>query len=288
MGVVNVKETWKEGGGWQSEDGRKGSTQWKRTFTVTVDNTAGTVYANEVLSHQGIPKSGSAHPKNPYYRCRAATATRVSPIMFNVEATYKSKTQDEEDDPLAQPAEVNFTTIQSTEEIDEDINGDPINTAAGEPITGVKIQVGDLGATVTKNLATFDPASIYAYANTVNSDEFMGFSAGTVRIHNISAKLVNTEDGSYYTVTVVFHFRYPINTTADKAWYKRVRHEGTLYLPSDLSYPPLRFKDRAGMLTGGKGMLKDDGTRETDPAIGHWLEFQVYRSQSFQGLGLLP
>ena len=114
----------------------------------------------------------------------------------------------------------------------------------------------------------------------------MGFAAGTVRIHTISAKLINNEDQAYYEVTVVFHFRYPINTTASKSWYKRVRHEGTLYLANDLSYPPLRFTDRVGMLTGGKGMLKPNGTREKDPALAHWLEFQVYRTKSFSGLGL--
>lgn len=284
--ILDVKETFTEGGGWQSEDGIKGSTQWTRKFTVTVSNENGVVYAADVLSDIRLPKSGSSHPASPWFRCRSCTATRVSPIMYEVTCTYKSKTKDKEESPLTEPPDISYSTLQSTEEIDEDIDGNPINTAAGEPITGVKIQVGDLAATVTKNLPTFNPASIYTYANTVNSSAFMGFAAGVVRIHNISAKIVYTEDLTYWTVTVVFHFRYPVHTSAQKAWWKRVRHEGTLYLAEDLSYPPLRFTERTGQLVGGKGMLKDNGTKETNPTIGHWKEFQVYRTQNFNGLGL--
>tara|TARA_R100000152_G_C6781949_1_gene217711 strand:- start:783 stop:1652 length:870 start_codon:yes stop_codon:yes gene_type:complete len=284
--VLDVQETWKAGGGWQSEDGIKGSTQWVRNFTVTVSNTPTQCYAADVLADIRIPKSGHSHPANPWFRCRSAQATRVSPIMFEVQCTYKSKSKDPNDNPLTEPADIQYSTLQSTEEIDEDIDGNPINTAAGEPITGVKIQVGDLAATVTKNLPSFNPASIYTYANTVNSSTFMGFAAGVVRIHNITAKIVYAEDLTYWTVTVVFHFRYPVHTSADKSWWKRVRHEGTLYLAEDLQYPPLRFTERTGQLVGGKGMLKDNGTKETDPTIGHWKEFQVYRTQNFNSLGL--
>jgi hypothetical protein len=34
-------------------------------------------------------------------------------------------------------------------------------------------------------------------------------------------------------------------------------------------------------------LLKADGTRETNPDNAHWLEFQVYRSLPYQGLGLI-
>ena len=283
--VLDIKETWKAGGGWQSEDGIKGSTQWVRTFTVTVSNTPTMCYAADVLSHRGIPKSGSSHPASPWFRCRSAKAKRVSPIMYEVECTYKSKTKDKEENPLEEPPEISYNTLSSTEEIDEDIDGNPINTKAGEPITGVKIPVGDLSATVTKNLASFDPSAIYTYTNTVNSAVFMGFAAGVVRMHNLQAKIVYTEDLTYWTVTAQFHFRYPVRVDADKAWWKRVRHEGTFALAgSDLV--PTRITDGNGEIKGGKTMLKDDGTEETDTTIGHWLEFEVFRTIDLNGMGL--
>ena len=284
--VLDVKETWQAGGGWQSEDGVKGSTQWKRKFTVTVSNTPTQCYAADVLSDIRIPKSGHSHPASPWFRCRSATATRVSPVMFEVECIYKSKTKDKDDNPLDDPPEISYGVISSTEEIDEDIDGNPINTAAGEPITGVKIQLADLSATVTKNLASFDPAAIYKYTNTVNSSQFMGFAAGVVRIHSISAKIVYTDDLTYFTVTVVFHFRYPVNTSASKAWWKRIRHEGTFYLVEAGKNLIRRFETDDNELIGGKGMLKEDGTKETDLQQGNWLEFQVYRTENFNSLGL--
>lgn len=284
--ILDVKETFAEGGGWQSEDGIKGSTQWTRKFTVTVSNAGGVVYAADVLADIRLPKSGSSHPASPWFRCRSCSASRVSPIMYEVTCTYKSKTKDKEDNPLNEPPDVSYSTLQSTEEIDEDIDGNPVNTECGEPITGVKIQVGDLAATVTKNLPSFNPASIYRYANTVNSSAFMGFSAGVVRIHNISAKIVYTEELTYWVVTVVFHFRYPVHTSAQKAWWKRVRHEGTFYYVDTQNKHIRRFETDDNELIGNKGMLKDNGTKEPDATVGHWKEFQVYRTENFNGLGL--
>lgn len=282
--VLDVKETFQEGGGWQSPDGVKGSTSWTRKFTVTVTNEYGVVYAPTVLSDDRIPKNGSIHPSAPWFRCRSATAKRVSPIMFEVDVNYKSKTKDPEENPLLAPPDISFGTLSSTEEIDEDVDGNPLNTAAGEPITGVKIPVGDLSATVNKNLATFDPASIYVYSNTVNSAQFMGFAAGVVRVHNISAKIVYADDLTYWNVTVQFHFRYPVKTTAERAWWKRLRHEGTVALNADGE--PERITDANGEIKGGKTMLREDGTIETDPDIAHWVEFQVFRTTDLNGMGL--
>lgn len=282
--ILDVKETFAEGGGWQSPDGKKGSTAWTRTFTVTVTNQYGTVYAPTVLVDSRIPKNGDIHPSYPWFRCRGASAKRVSPIMFEVTCQYKSKTKDPEENPLNAPPEISFGTLSSTEEIDEDIDGNPLNTRAGEPITGVKIPVGDLSATVTKNLASFDPSSIYTYSNTVNSAIFMGFSAGVVRVHNISAKIVYAEDLTYWTVTVQFHFRYPVKTTAQRAWWKRLRHEGTVALNSNGQ--PTRITDENGEIKGGKTMLTPAGKIETDPEIAHWIEFQVFRTTDLNGLNL--
>lgn len=282
--ILDVQETFQEGGGWQSPDGVKGSTSWVRKFTVTVTNQYGTVYSPTVLADDRIPKNGSTHPTYAWFRCRSAKAKRVSPIMFEVEATYKSKTKDPEENPLLAPPEISYATLSSTEEIDEDIEGNPLNTAAGEPITGVKIPVGDLSATVTKNLADFDPASIYTYANTVNSAIFMGFAPGVVRVHSISAKIVYADDLTYYTVTVQFHFRYPVKTEAERAWWKRLRHEGTVALNRDGK--AVRITDDNGEIKGGKTMIRPDGTEETDPDVAHWVEFQVFRTADLNAMGL--
>jgi len=288
--ILDVRETFQEGGGWQSPDGIKGSTSWTRKFTVTVTTQYGDVYAPTVLADNRLPKNGSSHPSSPWFRCRSATAKRVSPIMFECDFQYKSETKDEEENPLKAPPDISYSTLSSTEEIDEDINGSPLNTAAGEPLTGIKIPVGDLSATITKNLASFDPSSIYYYTNTVNSDVFLGFAPGVVRVHNISAKIVYAEDLTYWTVTVQFHFRYPVRTEAARAWWKRVRHEGTYYLeddPFNAGTPILTTaKDDNGDRIGTKVMLKPDGYKETDNTIAHWVEFEVFRTTNLSGMGL--
>lgn len=290
--IVDVKEQWSgENGGFSVDDeGRSGSAQFARSFTVAVDNSGGVVTAPQVASSTLLPRNGEAHPFNFAFRCRELQVERVSPVLFEATAVYRAETSDASANPLDEPAEVEYSTITAEEEIDEDIFGNPLNTVNGEPYTGITIPIADLSASITKNIPAFDPVSIYLYVNTVNSQPFLGFPAGVARMTDLRGRLNFGDDFSYWQVSAQFQFRKPIRTTAARAWWIRVRHEGRWVRQFDPFqpdvFPVVHATDDDGNKITKPVMLKPDGTEETDKTKAHWLEFQVFETRDFNLLGL--
>ncbi len=293
--VVSVDEVWSgDSASIASGSDGAGSAKVQRKFQVVVDNTGRVETSLDVLTDKRLPRIGNAFPLSNWFRCEDVSASRTSPLTFDVTASYATQTSDPEVNPLKEPAEVSFSSTSTDGEVDEDIDGNPIVTVNGEPISGVTMPFVDLKANVSKNIAAFNPISIYIYGNAVNSTTFMGFPAGVVRCAGISAKQNRGDDFSYWTVSVEFEFRRPINTTNSKAWYKRIRHEGFKIKvdnprAGDTGQPDNLFPhavDESGKEVTKPVMLKPDGTRETDPEIGHWLEWSVHKTENLNAMGL--
>jgi len=291
MTVTSIEESWSgDDGSTQAATDGTGSSSASRKFTVTVNNLPTADSSLTVLGHPSVPKVNSSHPTHLYFRCEGVDATRVSPILFEVVASYSTETADPEDNPLNEPPDITFSSTSVDGPVDEDIDGDPIQTINGEPIHGVTMPFADMEANITKNILTFNPVSIYVYTNAVNSTTFMGFPPGVVRCSKVSAKQVITEQLSYWTVSVTVQFRKPVNTTDEKSWWKRVRHEGLKVKVVDPdsgldTYPPVL--DENGKEITKPVMIKlSDGTAETDKDVGHWIEFEVHRQQDLNGMGL--
>jgi len=149
----------------------------------------------------------------------------------------------------------------------------------------VTIELPDPTLVVTRNFATWNPHLIHQYRMSVNSDTFASFPAGTGRLVSAAAELViDPTYGGYWRVTARVRFRYPYNTTAQKAWYARVRHEGFLVkIGSDIAHA---LDDDSNKVVTPV-LLKSDGTRETVAASAHWLEFKRYFPLPYANLGLL-
>tara|TARA_R100000951_G_scaffold113555_1_gene115807 strand:- start:2027 stop:2908 length:882 start_codon:yes stop_codon:yes gene_type:complete len=291
MGVIkSVDEQWSgDDASISSGSDGSGSATVTRKFGVVVSNSGGIVKSLDVLSHVEIPKQNEAYPLSQWFRCSNVSATRTSPITFEVTASYEAETTDPEDNPVNEPAEVSFSSTSTDGAVDEDIDGNPIVTVNGEPITGVTMPFVDLKANVTKNIRAFNPLSVYVFGNAVNSVVFMGFPAGVVRCSSISAKQNNVDTFTYWTVSVEFEFRKPINTTNSKSWYKRIRHEGFLVKIEDEDNQG-NFKLVHAQTGDAKAtkpvMLKEDGTQELDPEAGHWQEWPVHRTENLNSMGL--
>ena len=92
----------------------------------------------------------------------------------------------------------------------------------------------------------------------------------------------NEPSFGYWQVTGVFQFRFPYNTTPDKAWYARYVSMG------------LKQKDSAGKLvsvvddnkdvTTTPQYLDEDGKQTTTP---YWIETKLYGSLPYNALGLI-
>lgn len=280
-------------------------TQAQIVFDVIVNDPASDDEATAKLSPL-LPVEGfSTHPSMQWLRCVSVVANRMSPIHFEVTASYDSPVipGGSNNNPLSQPPEIEWGTAPSDEEIDEDIKGKPICTVVGEPFDPpLRLTRKDLVLRITSNMASFDPSVIVPYTDNggaVNSDSPLGQPPGTARVNDIRAVSISDPDITYFKVFREIQFRRgnPDKGITDaKAWWRRVRAQG-LYANYDLS--ALGLPDKVILRVARKNqpvtspVLHDKTTGQVlafDPTAGQWptaqwYEFEVHPSKPFSVLG---
>jgi hypothetical protein len=222
--------------------------------------------------------------------CTRLSPQRISPILAIVTAEYQGETGPGGvgSAPVDTEVRVTWSTATTDEAIDEDFNGNPIVTANNEPIDGLTEKLSDDVVTIERKFLTVNRYALRQYRRATNSDTFLEWPPGTARIvaDNSRAVFVNGFV-SYWDVSVSIQFREPFRTTADKAWYKRVRHEGLLVRATADAEPDIAVNEVSKTPATRPVLLKEDGTRETDPEAAYWLQFQTLGSLPFNALGLL-
>lgn len=242
-----------------------------------------------ILNAPGLPGPGQVFSGTISVYAFKAKATRISPVLWHVLISYKGYIPQSSDstNPLAIPAIIDWDDVEVEEEIDEDFDGNPIQTACGEPVTGIKAIFCDQVATIKKNMATYNSYTASVYRRSVNSDIFLGWPAGTAKLMKLSGKEVKGSF-NYYEVTGVVQFRIPYRTTPDKAWYARWRHEG-LYQKADMygSTRVVRSQDGLGEDTAKPVLLDANGFRLAPGATPVWKQTKRYQPLPYAALGLL-
>jgi hypothetical protein len=299
MAVIYVDELFSSGIATATDEKGLITATATRNFNAFVNNPAD----NEgiVKFSPLIPADKSPHPYFHGLRCNNVNVQRRGALHFEVAVSYESPPYKEPDEngqeqgPLAQPTQINYFSITSEEAIEDDITGKPIVTKNGEPIEGLTRPISDLGIRLQKNFASFDPATFYLYSDCVNSDTFLGFPPGTLRIASIQAdeQFYTDEEGNeiiYFSIQVEIHARKPYQVPAAKSWYKRVRHEGYYIKESNSSNKPVRALDNEGMPVSKPVLLDDEGFQLPIPAnaltvTADYLLFEVFEQISFASMG---
>ena len=291
MSIQSVTEMWSTKDGELQQDGKKITRTYRKAFQVVHD-------PNEprdlIERASGIPRISDSHERAPYVRVKSVTSQARGPIMSIVFVDYMGEVDRDQENksPIDFRPDIQWSDASSTEPIDEDIDGKPIVTATGEPIDGLTMDVNDPVVTIKKNFLTFNSYAMYEYRRSVSSDAFLGYPAGVARMVNYSAQMQYFEDSdAYWAITAQIQFRVTIRTTPERAWWKRIRHEG-FYCYVDDPFNPgtlikVRARDANNEPTLRPVLLKEDGTQETDPTKAFWLEKQVYKPLPYNALGLL-
>lgn len=294
MPVIAIDLTFNSGVSTQVDDKGYVTASARREYNVFVSDPN----ENELTVRlvPSLPREKSEHPLFPFLYCDAIEVQREGPRKFVYTANYKSrpyKDATNPQSPLNEPVQISYFTISNEGGCEEDINGKPIVTRCGEPVVGITRVYSDLGIRLTKNFGTFDPPSFYLFINTVNSDTFLGFPAGTLWIANISAEeqFFEVEDVTlpYWKVTVEINARKPYRTTTDKAWYVRYRHQGFRSFQTVGSFVlPLKVI-RGGEPVTTPVLLDANGfeipeSSSTEPNAV-WLESQIYETRPFASMG---
>ena len=268
----------------------------QRSFTIVLDvaeSSDDSVSVRQACQSQGLlPIEGQSHPNSSILFCESVDVKRDSPIYYLAVAKYKSdkidpSSDDEDGEPIDFTTKISWKVSKTNEPVDEDYNGAALlNSGTNEPIKGLTRKVADIVAVLEKNFVAFNPVAIRQYLFTTNSDTFLGFPPGEGFVEDIVADPVIQNEFTYHRVRAEVHFRTPYRTTSEKAWYKRVIHEGY----KELIFG--NFVDEVVPADNGHGgdtttpvLLAENGERLEDGADPHWQEWQLYGQTTFSDMG---
>lgn len=285
---------WDSAAGFQIEnDGQSASFDSVQNWRIVVnDPSVDELFILSNMSAFGVPILNQARGTtgiNRFIFVESTPVRRESPLTFLVTINFSaaSFSFDPADpaadpgNPLLEPTRIRYLTRKEALEVDEDINGQAMVTANNEPITGIRREFRDLGVSLEKNFATFDPFLFYVFAGAVSTTPFHGFPAGEAFCDDLNAEVVSTTSFNYVRVSAVVLFREPIRTTSERAWWDRVRHEGYLVRPA-AGQPAVRATDGDGEYKASKTLLQANGT-ETNAA--EWLEFENVKTADLNAMG---
>ncbi len=246
---------------------------------------------NEASFNAVLPSLGSIHPRlGLAYTLKSKSVTKESAIVYKATLNYatpKSNNEDPDEQvyPWNEPAVVSFSTINETGDTEIDADGDAIQTVNGESFS-VKKDFADQGIAINKAFLSYSPSAFYEFINSVNSDTFLEFPAGTLRVTGISAAQARFENQLYYNLTVNIAARRPINTTNAKAWYWRGPQKGTLIKLSPATNAKPVPAQEGGKRVTAPIFINEDGTKRTGNQAIHFLEVEIYEEKAFSGMNL--
>ena len=279
-----------------SDNFRKTNAKFQKVFQVVTKPEA---VAADLYFDERFPSPADSFSEDfPFVAAEAMSVDQISPIFWMATVDYNGEIAYEEGQsdpsPLFAPPRIDWDDVETEEETDEDFDGRAIQTKNKEPIEGVAALIPDQTVTIKRNLLLFNPYVQARYRRSVNSDLFLGWPPGTAKLVKLSASNVVTKELTYWEVTGQVRFRFPYRTTPEKAWYKRVRHEGYYerITVSGGGTKIVRAVDDNKEPMTRKVLLDAQGFRlaeaaEGEEQIAHWLEFKLYDSLPYNALGLI-
>ncbi len=296
MAIVDVKET--TSGNLESQMDEKGFLQASvtRNFTIllsdgTLENPL-TVRNAAVQMNNGLPREGSRHPSNVNFVCKSISVEKASVCLYEASCSYESpvfkspEAGDEEDNPLNVPPDIQFSTVVSEEETQSDIDGQPLVNSAGDPFTGITMEITDMAISISKNVATFNPTQMIYYNGAVNSDSFLGFSAGQLKLQNFTATPI-VGNIPYWKLTLSLLARTPTpEVPSDKVWYRRVQDKGR-YVKGPKGNVPATIGENIKIASNVMVNLDGAGNRLPDGSPPQFKFFPMNIEASFNALGIL-
>ena len=172
MPVVNIKQKWSPTSSEASKTSRRARLGWSVLLDGNDDPGTEAIVARQAT---GIPRVGDPFPTDFFLRARNVAASPVGSRLFDVLVDYEAPpVVDGIDNPLDQPALIEWGSLGTIEAVENDADGKPIINTAGQPFDPAATnQINDLVLRITRNEPSFDVALAVQYYNVVNSDFFL-------------------------------------------------------------------------------------------------------------------
>lgn len=303
--VLNVKRDWSYGSAGISTTQRTATQRYTVLFDVPGDDLE--YYARTA---SGVPQMGSGYGADSWL---VVTEVRAEPrdslILYDVYVTYETVRSagyrtgivEAGESPISTLPDIRWTSQESEEEIQADINGNAIVNTNGELIQGLTKPIKDPMLIVARNIYSLDPALIVQYTaegGATNSDSFLGFLPGQAWLTKFEASQLYYGNNAYVHVEYNVVFRrgpYVEGTLVPaKAWYKRHANRGYKVVNGDGD----EWRAQSNMADDFVSiadpspepvLLYADGQRipRGSESQTYWLFTQVFPSLPFAPLGIL-
>jgi hypothetical protein len=175
---------------------------------------------------------------------------------------------------------------QFTRPVAKDLDGKAIQNSAGEWFDPPpEIDDSRPILTIQRNQALWSPALAIQYQDAINSEPFLGFAKGVVKVAGISATNQIENGQAFWSVTYEFHFRRD-------GWELKVQDRGQNRKWKDGDRPDLQGKlipiGDGGIFTSVAVPLDGNGQPLQDPGPTNvkYQTFTVYKSLPFSALGV--
>ncbi len=287
MSIVAVNELFE---GREAQENEKGQRFYTRVFQVVTDDpNDGPLTAARAT---GVPRRGALYSAGNEVdlaaRVRRITPSQnpESPRLWEIRIEYDTVREEQDENPLNRPYEVNWDFAQFTRPVWRDIFGNAIlNSARQYYDPPVEIDDSRPVLSVTRNEGGFNPGLAIEFQDAINSDTFLGFSPGTVKVAKIAAQSQFENNWFYWRVTYEFNFRR-------EGWNISILDQGRYELRNGKPVPIREF-DTSGVEIPFSHVtdpvpLNGAGLRLPNPSPDTVIygTYQVYRERDFSFLNL--
>ncbi len=293
-------------------DGRSGREEYMATgITVTTYTRTFRLGTNDpdddataVFLYASTPNIGASHPNHANARCnsRQTQPLEIATKTYWALAVNYTTQWDIREDPLDDPAKTTWATESYQTPAVEEIDGNAIVNAAGDPFDPPAEKDDSRWTSVTsKNIPNAVPAWMFAYQDGVNSDSFTVdgklIAAGEGKVSAIHlAPVQERNEIEYRVLTVTIHYRgegddagssgYGSGSGSDEIepWDLSLLNAGLREVVSGSAGDTLRnITDDLESEVAGPVPLDADGAelQNPTPETVLYLQFEVYRKRTF-------
>lgn len=211
--------------------------------------------------------------------------TGVPAALWVIRANFDSRLDPTEpEDPTAKTPIVRWHGETEEEVLEEDaITGDPVETAAKEPILITTPFVMPVLEIRRYELYPFDPNIMLNYSHRTNSTDFWGAPEGTALMLPMEVDEETIENVKYCVVT--YRIKFKIKPDVAEPWQARVLHHGFKYRSAAGAEPEVYMDKHGNPATVN---LNDDGTLLPAAADAKFLTFNRFKKVNHNTLTLGP
>ena len=235
MTITKVTEMWSRAShAEESSDGLTITRTYRRAFRE--EHSAGTSLSAIRTANDGttaIPSVRDVYPgESEVYCTNVGGVEPVGPVMSIVPVEYEGEVGSDGSDPTTALPKIRYGSVKVTQEADRDGRGAPLTNSVGDPVKGLQGEINDFELRVQRPFLSVNGPLAQKYLQSTNSDvmNVLGdvWQPGTAHLVSYEAEPVFDKLGyvKYFNVDALVGFRYPVNTTPNRAWWYRYRNEG--------------------------------------------------------------